>query len=263
MVARHRCERSRARPPRRAGGRGRRWRSTAIRAIWPSTLRGRTGRAAHRPFQAGRARSSSATQVPRPTRRPSGWHGCPDATLCALTEVRSRSHHGRTDLDRAACQTGAVRAVGAGCGVLPFGEMPQVGADSAAVIVEPIRAGGRDPRSRRVPARSRRLEPLLIVDEVQTGIGRTGSGSPISTGCRTGHGDLGLGGSVGVADRGSADLRAAADMLHPASTGRPSAAVLWRVPRRWRSSTRSRPRDFCSATDLGAHIQSGLSQLSG
>jgi len=56
-----------------------------------------------------------------------------------------------------------------------YGEVPVVGPDSAGVIVEPIQGeAGVIPAPPGYLAQLAGLEPLLIVDEVQTGIGRTG-----------------------------------------------------------------------------------------
>ena len=57
-----------------------------------------------------------------------------------------------------------------------FGEVPGVGPDSAAVIIEPIQGeAGVIPAPAGYLAALADLDALLIVDEVQTGIGRTGA----------------------------------------------------------------------------------------
>lgn len=57
-----------------------------------------------------------------------------------------------------------------------FGELPAPGPDSAAIIIEPIQGeAGVVPAPEGYLAEMAALEPLLIVDEVQTGIGRTGA----------------------------------------------------------------------------------------
>jgi acetylornithine aminotransferase len=57
-----------------------------------------------------------------------------------------------------------------------YGEVPAVGTDSAAVIVEPIQGeAGVIPAPIGYLSGLAALDPLLIVDEVQTGIGRTGA----------------------------------------------------------------------------------------
>ena len=57
-----------------------------------------------------------------------------------------------------------------------FGVLPAPGPDSAAIIIEPIQGeAGVVPAPEGYLAELAALEPLLIVDEVQTGIGRTGA----------------------------------------------------------------------------------------
>jgi len=57
-----------------------------------------------------------------------------------------------------------------------FGVLPAPGPDSAAIIIEPIQGeAGVVPAPEGYLAEMAALEPLLIVDEVQTGIGRTGA----------------------------------------------------------------------------------------
>jgi acetylornithine/N-succinyldiaminopimelate aminotransferase len=57
-----------------------------------------------------------------------------------------------------------------------FGRLPAVGPESAAVIIEPIQGeAGVIPAPPGYLSELAALEPLLIVDEVQTGIGRTGA----------------------------------------------------------------------------------------
>lgn len=57
-----------------------------------------------------------------------------------------------------------------------FGEAPDVGHDSAAVIVEPIQGeAGVIPAAAGYLSELAALDTLLIVDEVQTGVGRTGA----------------------------------------------------------------------------------------
>ncbi len=57
-----------------------------------------------------------------------------------------------------------------------YGALPQVGPDSAAIIVEPIQGeGGVIPAPAGYLDALSVLDPLLIADEVQTGIGRTGA----------------------------------------------------------------------------------------
>jgi acetylornithine/N-succinyldiaminopimelate aminotransferase len=64
----------------------------------------------------------------------------------------------------------------AGVEYFAFGDLPQPGPDSAAIIIEPIQGeAGVVPAPEGYLAELAALEPLLIVDEVQTGIGRTGA----------------------------------------------------------------------------------------
>ena len=57
-----------------------------------------------------------------------------------------------------------------------YGDLPEPGPDSAAIIVEPIQGeAGVIPAPAGYLAALSELAPLLIVDEVQTGIGRTGA----------------------------------------------------------------------------------------
>ncbi len=57
-----------------------------------------------------------------------------------------------------------------------YGQVPQLSADSAAVIIEPIQGeGGVIPAPQGYLADLAALDCLLVADEVQTGIGRTGS----------------------------------------------------------------------------------------
>jgi acetylornithine aminotransferase len=56
-----------------------------------------------------------------------------------------------------------------------YGQLPELSADSAAVIVEPIQGeGGVIPAPEGYLGQLAELDTLLIADEVQTGIGRTG-----------------------------------------------------------------------------------------
>lgn len=57
-----------------------------------------------------------------------------------------------------------------------FGEIPEVGPESAAVIIEPVQGeAGVIPAPAGYLADLAALDALLIVDEVQTGVGRTGA----------------------------------------------------------------------------------------
>ncbi|MBK6762031.1 MAG: acetylornithine transaminase [Micrococcales bacterium] len=64
----------------------------------------------------------------------------------------------------------------AGVEYFAFGDLPEPGPDAAAIIIEPIQGeAGVVPAPAGYLAELAALEPLLIVDEVQTGIGRTGA----------------------------------------------------------------------------------------
>jgi acetylornithine aminotransferase len=97
-----------------------------------------------------------------------------------LMHAARGSFHGRT--------MGALSLTGQDAKRLPFeplvpgvdffdyGSLPVTGDDSAAVIVEPIQGeGGVIPAPAGYLAALSDLPPLLIADEVQTGIGRTGA----------------------------------------------------------------------------------------
>jgi len=57
-----------------------------------------------------------------------------------------------------------------------FGELPATGPDSAAIVIEPIQGeAGVVPAPEGYLADLAALAPMLIVDEVQTGVGRTGA----------------------------------------------------------------------------------------
>ncbi len=148
----------------------------------------------------------------------------------------------------------------------PFGQVPQVGVDSAAVIVEPIQGeAGVIPAPTGYLTALGALEPLLIVDEVQTGIGRTG------TWFAHHHEDVapdmvtlakGLGGGLPIG--ALLTFGPAAELLQPGQHGSTfggspvaCAAALAVIDEIETHGL------LQHATDLGAHIQGGLSQLSG
>lgn len=129
-----------------------------------------------------------------------------------------------------------------------FGQVPRVGPDSAAIIIEPIQGeAGVIPAPRGYLQQLRGQGALLIADEVQTGIGRTGRWLAVQ------HEDVapdmitlakGLGGGLPIG--ALLTFGETAELLSPGSTGAPSGAI--RSPARppWRCSTRSRPTVCCS-----------------
>lgn len=189
---------------------------------------------------------------------------------CHVVHAAEGAFHGRTmgalTLTGQPAKRAPFEPLVPGVEYFPFGEMPQVGADSAAVIVEPIQGeAGVIPAPAGYLRALGALEPLLIVDEVQTGIGRTGKWfahqhEAVAPDMVTLAKGLGGGLPIGAL----LTFGPAADMLQPGQHGSTfggspvaCAAALAVIDEIETQGL------LQHATDLGAHIQSGLSQLSG
>ena len=198
---------------------------------------------------AGRARSSSPTPAPRPTRPPS-----------RLTRRTGRTHvvamegafHGRTMGALALTSKAAYREpfepLPGHVTFVPYGDVDALAAavtdETAAVIIEPIQGeAGVDRRTRRLPCRRardhHRAGALLWLDEVQTGMGRTGTWFAHQ------HPSIEPVGHAGPGDRGQGARRRYPDRCLPGHRGRRDPAParqprhhLRRQPGRLRSGPR-------------------------
>ena len=194
---------------------------------------------------------SSATPAPRPTRRPSRSRGSPGARNSLPPEG---AFHGRTMGSLALTGQPAKQApfepLPGDVTHVPYGDIDALAAavddQTAAVFLEPIMGEGGvvvPPAGYLVAAREITAThgALLVLDEVQTGIGRTGS--VLRPPARRHHArrrDAGQGARRRAADRcvprGRHDR---GSVRHRACTAARSAAIRSARPRRWRCSRRS------------------------